>query len=162
MAELMIPFLCRGAPVEATTNPTEQVFSCTGRCVGSPTLKGKGTGDGIGASAMSRPVFEQDIKASCITGSHQKLLMYYSQFCFYSPLQFEAHYYTQKSTSEKMVNNTTVFPEHHAKCCGIQQGEIPMNLHQERMGLSCHPYILLCFTIKAHLLMSNPISARRS
>lgn len=158
----MISFLCRGAPVEATTNPTEQVFSCTGRCVGSPTRRGKGTGDGIRASAISQLVFEQGIKVSLITGSHPKLFMYYSQFWFYSLfLQFEAHYYTQKRTGEKMVNNMKVFAGHHAKCCGIQQQEIPLNLYQERLGLSCHPYILLRFTIKPHVLVSNPISARR-
>jgi len=47
-------------------------------------------------------MFEQGIKVNLITDSHQKLFMYYLQFCFYSLLlQFEAHYHTQKSTSGK-------------------------------------------------------------
>lgn len=117
MAELMISSLCSGAPVEATASPTEQVFSCTGRCVGSPKLRGKGMGDGIRASARSQPQFEQGIKVSPISGSQQKLFLCYSEFGFYSLiLQFEAHYYTQKCTREKMVNNMTVFPECHGKC----------------------------------------------
>lgn len=50
----LVTFLpCRGAPVEATTNPTEQAFSHTGRCVGSPTPRGKWTGDRIKVSIMS-------------------------------------------------------------------------------------------------------------
>lgn len=129
-AELVISFLCRGAPAEATTNPSEQVSSCTGRCRGSPTLMGKGTGDGLRASNSSWPVFEQGIKASLITATSSS--SYIIQFWFYSfLLQFEPHYYTQKRTREKMVNNTTVFPGCQCRVLGIRQGETPVNLRQE-------------------------------
>lgn len=107
-------------------------------------------------------MFAQGIKASLITGSHQSSSHIIHSFVFI-PLFFSLKLIiTQNSTSEKMVNDTTLFPGPHAKCCGIQQGEIPVGLHQERLELSCHPYTLLWFTIKPRLLMPNPVSTRNS
>lgn len=126
-AGLVTFFPCRGRPVGATKNPTEQVFSHIRRCVDSSTPKGKRD-------------WRQNLGFNYVlTGTwtrHQSKLHHWQPseslhalFSSNSSLQPEVHYYTQKSTSEKTVNNITVFPGHHIKCCGIQQREIPVNLH---------------------------------